>query len=51
MAVKFAFCVLEPIIINFLGIFETELNINSRIANILNLDIFFVDIVDRNIKI
>ena len=51
MTMEFTLGIFKSILIDFLIIFEVELNTDSRITNVFDLDIFFINIVDRYIKV
>ena len=51
MAVEFTLGIFEAILINFGVVFEVELNIDCRVANIFDLDIFLVNVIDGHFEI
>lgn len=51
VAVEFTLGIFEAILINFGVVFEVELNIDCRVANIFDLDIFLVNVIDGHFEI
>jgi len=51
MTMEFTLGIFKSILIDFLIIFEIELNIDSRITNVFDPHIFFINIIDRYIKV
>ena len=51
VTIELTLCIFEAVLINFRIVFEVELDVDCRVANIFDLDIFFVDVVDGYLEI
>jgi len=51
MAVKLYFCVFEATVVNFCKVCKLKLNIDCRVPNVFNFDIFLFNVIDGDIKI
>ena len=51
VAVEFAFGIFEAMLIDFLIIFDLEFDVDCRIANIFDLDVFLLDVEDGYLEV
>ena len=51
MAVELGFGIFEAVGVDFGVIFEVEVNIDCRVPNVLDFDIFLVDVVDGDVEV